>query len=121
MRGHSRVAAALLLGFDSYLRHSELRYLRVRDLAFKGDPRLQGNSAAVFIFSTKVGRKQWVPIRCEYALGLISSIAAISAPDDFLFGVYRHSLLNWFKQAQMFGYACAYFRHLFAATWWCIV
>ena len=67
------VAAAILLGFDCYLRHSELRNLRVSDVALPGDPRLvvgsysrEGNShdgAAILLRTTKAGRPQWVSVR----------------------------------------------------------
>ena len=51
------VAAAILLGFDCYLRHSELRNLRVQDVALPGDARMQdGEAAHVVLRFTKAAK-----------------------------------------------------------------
>lgn len=103
LRGQRHGAAALLLGFDCYLRHSELKWLRVSDIAFPGDPRLQvPGLGAVFIFSSKAGRKQWVPIRCILAIGLLRFLVRGRHPRDFLFGAARNDLLAVFR----FGQRC---------------
>lgn len=102
-RGRRHVAAALLLGFDCYLRHSDLKWLRVSDVSFPGDPRLQvPGLGAVFIFNTKAGRKQWVPVRCPLAIGLLRALVWGRRPSDFLFGPDRHGLLAGFR----FGQRC---------------
>ena len=100
-RRHFPLVTALLLGFDCYLRHSELKWLRVSDIAFPGDPRLMVRSlAAVFLFSTKAGRKQWVSIRCALAVACLRRLVARRRPSDFLFGSYASCLLEGFKLAQ---------------------
>ena len=101
-RGYNSAAAALLLWFDCYLIHSELRGLRVRDIAFPGDPRLLvSGMAAVYIFTTKAGRKQWVQIRCQFAVAMLRKVCASRPRDSFLFGESRSVLLDLFRDAQL--------------------
>ena len=102
MHNYLPVAAALLLGFDCYLRHSEIQHLRVVDIAFPGDPRVQVDGVgSVFIFSTKAGRKQWVAIRCPLAMGLLRKLVTGRSGRSFLFGHSRFSLLDLFKRSQL--------------------
>ena len=64
--------------FDCYLRHSELSSLRVRDVAFDGDPRLllRGGraGAAILLRSTKAGRDQWVTVRDPCVVALLREL-----------------------------------------------
>ena len=82
------VAAALLLGFDTYLRHSELYLMRVGDVALSGDPRLLVTSgkAAVLVTHTKAQRKQWVEVREPLVVAILAHLLHGKHPRDFLFG-----------------------------------
>ena len=102
LNGGEDLAAALLLGFDCYLRHSELKHLMVSDIAFPGDPRLLvPDQGAVFIFCSKAGRKQWVTVRCPIAMGLLRRLSRGRRPSDYLFPDLRTSMLSRFRQAQV--------------------
>jgi len=95
------VAAAILLGFDCYLRHSELMNLRVQDVALPGDPRLQlGDSAHVVLRFTKAGKPQQVKVRDPLVLAFLVRLVAGRAPRDFLFGELKSQLMNHFQRAQ---------------------
>ena len=77
------VAAAILLGFDCYLRHSELMNLRVQDVALPGDPRLQlGDSAHVVLRFTKAGKPQQVKVRDPLVLAFLVRLVAGRAPRE---------------------------------------
>jgi hypothetical protein len=62
--GRLGLSVILLLGFECYLRFSELMFLRRRDIALPGDPRvdLPPGHAGVFLRWTKAGRPQFVTV-----------------------------------------------------------
>jgi integrase len=96
------VAAAIILGFDCYLRHSELRNLRVQDVALPGDPRLQdGEAAHIVLRFTKAGKPQQVKVRDALALAFLSRLVRGRGPREFLFGALRNDLLHLFQGAQV--------------------
>ena len=107
--GELSVACALLLGFDCYLRHSEIRLLRVSDIALDGDVRSVGGPALTLRF-TKSGRPQHVAIRCRIALCLLPRIMRGRRGDASLFGLKNDRLLSVFKRVQC---SLGLDRHLF--------
>jgi integrase len=107
--GELSVACALLIGFDCYLRHSEIRLLRVSDIALEGDVRSVGGPALTLRF-TKSGRPQHVAIRCQIALCLLPRIMKGRGGDTSLFGLKNDRLLSIFKRVQC---SLGLDRHLF--------
>ena len=105
------VAAAIILAFDCYLRHSELRGLRVADVALPGDPRLQVTTGAVILLHiTKAGRPQQVQVRDQCAIKFLKRLVHGRSQREFLFGQLRKHLLLHFKQAQVrLGFVMALF------------
>lgn len=104
-RGFHVVVAALLVGFDGYLRHGELTALLVSDVALPGDPRLFVNNgtACVFLRCPKYGSPQWVPIRSALAVAALHKLMARRRKDDLLFGDFTFRLLSLFKEAQVWA------------------
>ncbi len=96
-------AAALLLGFDCYLRRAELERLRVSDIVFAGDARFvsPAGGAAVCLGRTKAGRPQWVAVRCPLALLALRCITKGAARSSKLFPRGGRELLDDFKRAQV--------------------
>lgn len=100
-RGFVSVAVALLLGFDCYLRHSELIFLRVGDISFQGDFRLLvDDGARVLLLYTKSGRPQHVRIRCLLVVALLRCLVRGRSPKESLFGLKKGALLPLFRKAQ---------------------
>ena len=93
----------LLLCFDTYLRHGELRSLRVADVAFPGDPRLlvSEGAAAVFLRQTKAGRQQWVKVRDPLVVSLLRAMTLGVPGSAFLLGNERLELLSRFAESQL--------------------
>lgn len=121
--GHFETAAAVLTGFDCYLRHSELRNLRVGHVAFAGDVRLRGEAlAGLNLWCTKSADLQWVSVRDPLAADMLLSLCQGRTPESFVFSRERMSLLELFQSSQLWaGFAFPmffmhYLRHG-GATW----
>jgi len=84
--GQPAAAVGLLLGFECYLRNSEVCNLQVKDLALPGDARIGALAgiAMVGIFKAKTGKFQFVRIRDPLVLALLRHITAGAAPEDQL-------------------------------------
>ena len=104
-RGHSAAACALLLGFDAYLRHSELSILRAEDVALPGDPRIfvSAGSAVVLLRFPKAGKPQWVTVRSPIVVAGLRALKSSRAPSVMLFGADSLRLLELFKQSQLWA------------------
>ena len=110
-------------GFDCYLRHSELRNLRVGHVAFAGDVRLRGEAlAGLNLWCTKSADLQWVSVRDPLAADMLLSLCQGRTPESFVFSRERMSLLELFQSSQLWaGFAFPMFlmhslRHG-GATW----
>jgi integrase len=98
-------ATALVLGFDCYLRHGELRDLRWCDVAFPGDARLMvARKGAVYLRKPKSGRPQFVQIRDPLAVRMLRRLSegqgSVSGRHS-VFELTNARLLRVFKQAQV--------------------
>ena len=103
-RGYWMVGLALIVGFDGYLRHGELRTLRVRDVSFVG------NFAVLLLLDPKSGREQPVTTSSPFVIRCLRRLVRDRPDSDFLFGKHRRDLLPLFRQSQLWvGYSCPIF------------
>jgi integrase len=99
-------AYALLIGFHCYLRHSDIRGLRVKDVAFNGDPRVlvpKKNQALLFLkkFYNKGGRDQHVMVDRPLFVDILKEATRGRSAQERLFPTHNYRLLKLFKWAQL--------------------
>jgi hypothetical protein len=113
---------ALLLTFDSYLRHSEVRNLRNRDVLLPGDPGNFDHLGTLYVRRTKAGKPQAVVLDKVDVFGLLAAFENYKVAEGrdgrprasyFVFGTLgrkKMTLLLWMQWAQR---QCGYRNPLF--------
>jgi integrase len=105
--GRWRLAVATLLAFDCLLRVSELMNLRVRDIAFAGDVRLNSDfeGAAIALPSTKTGPNKFVNVLDPDVVLLLKRAVHGLRLDSFVFPSTTKARTDCYRRA--LKHACA--------------
>jgi integrase len=113
---------ALLLAFDTYVRHSEVVNLRNQDVLLPGDPGNFGEAGTIYVRRTKAGKPQTVVLDHEDTCYILESFLAYKrrhgrktagGAQFFDFSSLegkKMTLLSWLKWAQV---ECGYRHPLF--------
>lgn len=100
--GELRSATALLLGFDCYLRVSEITALKMRDISLPGDQSgvsgVYRRFGAVHIRQSKTGVHQYVMIRSPALITLLKALRFELSDDDTLVGMSTQRFRTRFKK-----------------------
>jgi integrase len=94
LRGERAAALAMLVGFDCYLRISEILGLKVRDVAFTNDSRLGSAYRGVMLrlAKTKTGANQAVTVEHAAVAALLQAHVRDRPANEFVFRVSRTRL-----------------------------
>jgi len=101
-RGRFRQALAILLGFECFLRISEVMQLEGRDVVFRGDgvlPRNFAHAALIRLGKTKTGEEQSAFISLEFSWIASLLEAAMGKQDGKIFAFSKGVLRASFREA----------------------